>query len=269
MKLAVSNIAWRRDEEDAVADLLARLGVKYIEVAPTKEWPDPTVVTKEEALAYRDWWADRGIEIVAFQSMLFNRPDLKIFNEKSGSEALQYLSKFINLAGIMGAKVMVFGSPKNRQTEGRSVAEISERARGFFGELGEVASQNGVCFCIEPNAPQYACDFITNTNEGIEFVSGLNSDGIGLHLDAACMALAGDDIGSSIKQAAPLLRHFHISSPMLDQVEERADVDHVSAAEALRTIGYQGYVSIEMKPSEGSNLKAVEKAVRFAKSIYG
>ena len=39
MKLAVSNIAWPREQDAAVADLLAGLGVTGIEVAPTKISP--------------------------------------------------------------------------------------------------------------------------------------------------------------------------------------------------------------------------------------
>jgi len=39
MKLAVSNIAWPREQDAAVADLLREHGVRGIEVAPTKVWP--------------------------------------------------------------------------------------------------------------------------------------------------------------------------------------------------------------------------------------
>lgn len=270
MKIAVSNIAWTIDEEPAVAEKLQELGVKYVEIAPTKVWDDPTNVTAEQAREYMDWWKRYDIEVVAFQSMLFARPDLQLFSDnKMRSEMVEYLKKFIQLAGVMGAKRLVFGSPKNRQKNGLSEADASAIASKFFLELGEIADENNVILCIEPNAPEYSCDFVTNAEHGIELVKSVNNPGFGLHLDTACMSLAGDNMEKSITDGAPLLKHFHVSSPMLGQVEGRPDVDHQSAANALRRIGYNGYVSIEMRPGdEGTNVDRVQKAVNFVQKTY-
>lgn len=270
MKLAISNIAWTNEEEPEVAELLSRLGVRYVEVAPTKKWKNPKDATSEEIHAYKSFWEAYGIEVVAFQSMLFNRPDLKIFESARNRQAtLDYLKDYIALAGKMGVGIMVFGSPKNRQRGGLDPTEAKVVAKDFFSELGRVADERDVWFCIEPNASQYACDFVTKAQEGVNLVKEVSTPGFGLHLDIACMALAGDSISDSIINAAPVLQHFHISSPMLDAVEGRPDVDHASAAVALRGINYQKFVSIEMRPGElGTNIARVERAVRFAQATY-
>jgi len=270
MKLTVSSIAWTNEEEKDVAELLQKLGVKYVEVAPTKLWDDPTKASDQDIKDYKAFWQSYGIEIVAFQSMLFTRADLKIFeDEENRQKTLTYLKDFTVLAGKMGAQVMVFGSPKNRQKGDMAIDEANRIAAEFFGEIGATASQNDVYFCIEPNPTAYACDFVTTAREGIDFVKSVDSDGFGLHLDIAGMTLAGDDVVASIKEAAPLLRHFHISSPMLEQVEDREDVHHRDAAEALKSIGYDRFVSIEMRPAVvGENVARVEKAVRFAQDVY-
>jgi D-psicose/D-tagatose/L-ribulose 3-epimerase len=270
VKLAVSSIAWTNEEESAIAEKLQELGVKYVEIAPTKLWDDPTQTTPEQAKAYIDWWAQYGITVSAFQSMLFARPDLKIFeSDENRQEAIAYMSKFLELAGIMGAKKLVFGSPKNRQRGEMSIEYANDTAAKFFGELGDVASKNGVVLCLEPNAPQYNCDFITNATEGRTLVERVNNPGFGLHLDTACMALAGDDLGGSIRKSKNILEHFHISSPMLEQVEDREDVDHIAAAHALKDISYNKLISIEMRPGDaGTNVDRIEKAVKFARSIY-
>ena len=123
--------------------------------------------------------------------------------------------------------------------------------------------------CIEPNAPQYNCDYVTTTDEGARLVRMVNSEGIGLHLDTACMALAGDDIGESIRNNGDILKHFHVSAPMLDRVYDRDDVDYRAAADALKYIGYEGIVSIEMRPGEqGENVKRVADAVLFVQNVF-
>ncbi len=269
MKLAVSNIAWTNDEEPEVAALLQKLGVKYIEIAPTKKWEDPTKATKDEIRQYVDFWKSYEIEIVAFQSMLFSRPNLKIFESSEDRlEAESYLKDFTRLAGDMGAGIMVFGSPKNRQRGEMPNVDAVNIARPFFDAIGTAAASHNVCFCIEPNATDYACDFVTTAQEGINIVKAVANPGFGLHLDIACMSLAGDDIEKSILQAAPSLKHFHISSPMLGDVKEGTNIDHETAARALRAIGYDNYVSIEMRPAPEGNLKRVEEAVKFAQAVY-
>lgn len=270
MELAISSIAWSNEEEPAVAETLRELGVKNVELAPTKIWDDPTSVGIDEAQKIVDWWDGYGIRVVAFQSMLFARPDLKIFENASTREACsEYLEKFILLAGMMGVQKMVFGSPKNRQRGELPVEDANTIAKDFFSELGETAKDNNVVLCLEPNAAQYACDFITTAKEGDSLVREVDNAGFGLHLDTACMALAGDDLGISIGSSIDILKHFHVSSPMLDQVEDRDDVDHRAAAAALKINEYGGYVSIEMRPGEqGTNVNRVIKAVNFTNKIY-
>jgi len=270
MELTVSNIAWTNSEEEAVAEKLQELGVKRVEIAPTKTWEDPTKVSAEEAVKYVEWWRGYGIEVSAFQSMLFARPDLKIFeSEEMREELVEYMGSFLELAGTMGAKKLVFGSPKNRQRGEMAPEKANEIAYELFARLGGIAAANNVVLCLEPNAPQYNCDFITTASEGAALVRGVNSEGFKLHLDTACMALAGDDIGEAIRTNADILEHFHVSAPMLDQVEDRADVDYEAAAQALKETGYDKLVSIEMRPGEeGTNVERVEKAVAFVRSTF-
>ncbi|MFZ3009921.1 MAG: sugar phosphate isomerase/epimerase family protein [Candidatus Microsaccharimonas sp.] len=270
MKLAISNIAWTNEEELEVAELLRDLGVRYIEVAPTKVWSEPTNATDEEIERYKAWWAQYNIEIVAFQSMLFTHPEYKLFDTEDNRKVTKaYLQNFVRLAGKMNVQRMVFGSPKNRQTGILSRKDVDEISKKFFEEIAIESEKNNTIFCIEPNAPQYNCDFITTAKEGIELVKKVNHPGFGLHLDIACMTLAGDDITDSIMGGADFLKHFHVSAPMLDQVEDRDDVNYRESAIALKSIGYEGYVSIEMRPGEiGMNKERVRTAVTFAQQVY-
>jgi len=270
MKLAVSNIAWHPQEEQEIAELLQKMGVKYLEIAPTKMATIPIDLSPDQITDYIKFWEGFGIKIVAFQSMLFNRPDLSIFTSSElRNETLNYLTEFIKLGKKFDISAMVFGSPKNRQIGDLSKDTADRLAIEFFNSIGDEAKHADLYFCIEPNAPQYGCDYIINTAEGFELVTKINNPAVGLHLDTGCMSLAGDNFNDSILKSRSILKHFHISSPMLDQVEQRPDVDHEEAADALRSIDYEGYVSIEMKPLElGLNKARVEEAVAFAKNIY-
>ena len=84
-RLAVSNIAWEPQENDAVAEVLRREGVNGVEIAPTKWRARPFDATAEEIAEYRRGWEDRGLRIVSLQSLLFGRPELQLF----GSDAVR------------------------------------------------------------------------------------------------------------------------------------------------------------------------------------
>jgi D-psicose/D-tagatose/L-ribulose 3-epimerase len=270
MKLAVSNIAWTPAEEPAVAAELQNLGVHHVEIAPTKVWEDPTNVTDKQIQEYKDFWGKYDIDVVAFQSMLFGRLDLTMFDDATTRQnTLEYLDKFIDLAGRMGAEVLVFGSPKNRQIKTVSADEAWQIAKQFFTTLGGSAIQHQTNFCIEPNAKAYDCNFVTTAAEGLKLVEEVDNLGFELHLDAAIMSMEGDDPQQSIAAAREHLRHFHISAPMLQPIEEE-QVNHQSMADALRSINYQHFVSIEMRPGdEGQNVDRVRSAVQIAQKYYG
>lgn len=269
MKLAVSNIAWDQSEEAVIADALLELGVADVEIAPTKIWPQPLKASLQEIHAYGRFWKSKGFSITSFQSLLFGRPDLTIFDSADKRrEGIDYLDAIMQMASILGAGPLVYGSPKNRLKGDLPYEEAQSIAIDYFEELAARAVHHGVILCLEPNPTTYGCDFVTTAAEGLALVEQVNSPGFRLHLDAAGMTLAGDDIEASVKAAAVVLAHCHISEPFLGQVGP-GKVDHVVFARALLSIDYQRHVSIEMKAEPGSNLDRVKQAVNFVKQSYG
>lgn len=270
-KIAISNIAWHQAEETAVAKELQKLGVKYVEIAPTKIWENPAQVSDESVTKYVDFWKSHGITIVAFQSMLFGRTGLTIFDDDTTRQKTKTcLDAFIELAGRIGAGVLVFGSPKNRRVpDGMHDEQAGSIAETFFDSLGDTATANHTTFCMEPNPPQYECNFITTAAQGRRLVADVANPGFRLHLDAAGMTLAGDDPMRAITDAKDYLQHFHISAPFLRAIEEK-QVAHQKMADTLRAIDYQGFTSIEMRPGdEGQNVERVRQAVAIAQKYYG
>src|SRR5439155_21536237 len=117
--------------------------------------------------------------------------NLTIFeNSKKRKETFEHLTGMIRLGGQFGAKVLVFGSPKNRNVRDLPIAEIESIAVPFFHGLGQIAIENNLTFCIEPNPTEYGCDFFTTSMQGFDLVRKVNSKGFGLHLDAAGMTLS-------------------------------------------------------------------------------
>lgn len=269
MRLCISNLAWAPEDDSSVADVMRDWGITHVELAPTKVWRDPGSVTRAEAIEYRQFWAETGIAIAALQSLLFGKPHLSIFGSTEVvAETAEYLGRVTRLAAWLGATRLVFGSPKNRLKGDLSTEAAAQSAVRFFRSASDRAANLGVVLCLEPNPPEYGADFVTRAEEGVSLVRAVDSPGFGLHLDTACMTLAGDDPEAVMPVSGSLIRHVHLSEPRLDPLGS-GGVDHRRFATALRQIAYTGLLSIEMLPPAGHTAAdAVDAALAAAASAY-
>jgi sugar phosphate isomerase/epimerase len=263
MNLAMSSIAWDPPDDDAAARILREHGFQGVELAPTKIFPRPDAASDAEVAACREAWSRRGLRIVALQALLFGHPDLTVFSE-ARPRTLDYLTGVAGLGARLGAGALVFGSPRNRARGSLPEAVAWRAAVEFFRALGTAAAQAGTCICIEPNPTHYGADFITTSEQALRLVEEVRSPGFGLHLDAACALLAGEDFPARLRKSAHVLRHVHVSEPDLAPVRPGGTLDLPSIGAALRDIGYSGWVSVEMKPA---GLDAVRAAAQFVGSL--
>ncbi|MNP23771.1 Xylose isomerase-like TIM barrel [compost metagenome] len=203
------------------------------------------------------------------QSLLFGQSHLNLFSTvESRNQMLDYLSGIISLAGNLGVKTLVFGSPKNRLVGKLSYKERMEIAAPFFYQLGSFAVKNNVTLCIEPNPIHYGCDFITNTEEALGLIREVNHPGFQLHLDSGALELNDENIYTVIEHSMPYLKHFHISEPYLNLIGS-GQTKHREIAIALRSLGYENWISIEMKNSVSpSNIESVERALDYTLETY-
>jgi len=269
MKVAISNIAWNPDEEQEVLRLLSRNGISLLEVAPTKYWGDPSSVAPLKVEAQKRLLNNSGFEVIAAQALLFGHPELSIFgDEKLRNTTLDYLCRVSETCIRLGARVLVFGSPKNRLKGSLDDQTAIEIASDFFGAAAEYVFAMGGVLCLEPNPVEYGCDFINTTAQAIALVEQINHPGLRIQLDTSSMTLNGEKPSISIERGMAWAGHFHISEPFLDLVGA-GKTSHVIIAEKLRAMSFKGPVSIEMRSGLAApNWVAVEKAVKFVKTVY-
>ena len=259
MKLTISNIAWTEAEDEAILGMLPELGVHAVEVAPTRIWADWNF-DREAAIAYRDSLLTKNLTCSSLQAILFKQPDLKVFGTSEQRAALvEHLKRVADLAVILGARPMVFGAPKNRDRGELDEKTAFHQAVELFAEVGDYCQQQGVCLCLEPNPVDYACNFITNSQSGADLVRAVNSPGFRLHLDAAGMHLAGENLAEAVQ-------HIHISEPNLGNFDA-PQVNHRELAEALRTVGWDRWISIEMRATENPSA-SVKQAISMVRAVY-
>lgn len=269
MQISISNIAWDRTEDQAIANLMKQYHIKGLEVAPGKLTDDLWSLSDAVITSYKNFWAKNDVQIVAMQSLLYGQPELVLFKDDATRERTKsYLTEVIRLSSKLGAKPMVFGSPKNRHIHNLTPSKAFDQACLFFSDLAQIAEDNQTILCIEPNPVQYDCNFINTTEEALALVKAINHKGFRLHLDSAIMAINGEDFETMFDLAQEWMAHFHISEPQLGLVNETSTVPHQLIANHLKKIGFTGWVSIEMRSQGLDNVQNIEQTFDFVAGVY-
>lgn len=269
MRLAISNIAWDPAEDDAIARLLGRCGIDAIDVAPSKYFAAPREATDEDISLVRRRWAESGIEITGMQALLFGTDGLNMFGTPGTQQAmLQHLDAVCRIGRGLGAKRLVFGSPKHRDRGSLSDAEAHDIAIPFFGRLGEIAESHGVLICLEPSPARYSANFMTTTAETARVVELVDHPAIRLQLDTGALTINEEDPGEVLRDHAPLVGHVHASEPDLLPLGD-ADADHASVCRALEQHLPDHLVCIEMLATKQEGHEAsIERAISVAVRNY-
>lgn len=267
MRLAISNIAWDAVEDEAIARLLQRFAVDAIDVAPGKYFPEPSKATAEDIVRIKNWWSERGIEITGMQALLFGTTGLNVFGlpEVQGA-MLQHLTAVCRIGGALGAKRLVFGSPKNRDRSGLSDQVAMDMAVSFFRRLGDIAQNHGVAICLEPNPTCYGANFMTTSAETAQVVNQIAHPAVWMQLDTGAVAINGEDPAAVLQDYAALIGHIHASEPDLLPLGD-GGVEHGKVVAALERHLPDHVVSIEMlatgnEPHEVSIERALNVAIR-------
>src|SRR5687767_462426 len=105
MNISISNIAWEKEENENILEVLKKNHITGIEVAPTKLSESPTSVSDVEIQDSLSLWTDENIFPIATQSILYGHPELTIFQEeKTRGKTLSYLKEMIRVSAQLGAK---------------------------------------------------------------------------------------------------------------------------------------------------------------------
>ncbi|WP_349569999.1 sugar phosphate isomerase/epimerase family protein [Azotobacter salinestris] len=249
MRLAISNIAWERDEDPAIAGLLQARGIDAIDVAPGKYFPEPGQASEREIERVRQWWSARGIEITGMQALLFGTRGLNLFGAAQVREAmLDHLAAVCRIGAHLGARRLVFGSPKNRDRSGLDDRTAQALAVPFFRRLGDIARAEGVILCLEPNPPRYGANFLTGSLETAHFVRLVEHPAIRMQLDTGTLTLNGEDPRAVLEDCSALVGHVHLSEPDLLPLGD-GGADHPGLAGALARFLPGHVATVEMLAS--------------------
>lgn len=252
MNFAVSNIAWAPDQTPAAYALLQVRGVTGLEIAPGLFFAGAADVfnpTAAEARAALDAMAGAGLRLVSMQSLLFGIEGAALFGPaEARARFAAGMERAIRLAGRFGIPNLVFGSPRQRVIPDTLAPDTAmDQACATFTALGDLAAAHGTVIAMETNPAAYGTNFLTEPDQTQRFVDRLAHPAVRLCLDIGALHMTGcfDQVGRAPLPAAAI-NHVHVSEPWLAPAPRDAGQAR-QVLHALHDVGYQGWISIEMK----------------------
>jgi sugar phosphate isomerase/epimerase len=246
LKYAICNETFQGWEWDRTCRFVAEVGYDGIEVAPFTLAADARELAPEDRLEIRAAAAAAGLPITALHWLLVSPEGLHVNSPDAAVrvETRAYLEALVDLAGDLGAEVMVFGSPKQRRiAEGVSREQAEAWAEATVRSLIPRLEARGVTLAMEP-LPAPEADLWLTADETMAFVRRIGHPSVGLHLDVKSMCAEGDPV-EVIGRYGGEAAYFHAN----DSNRRGPGFGEVRFSPILRALneaGYDGWVSVEV-----------------------
>jgi sugar phosphate isomerase/epimerase len=190
---------------------------------------------------------DAGLEIIGLHWLLaktegfyLTSPDPTVRRHTA-----EYLRTLAEVCASLGGKIMVLGSPKQRNLlPGVSYEDAEAYATEVLHGAMAECKRFGVTIGVEPLGPVEG-DFLLTAESGIRLVEMVDSPYCKLHLDVKAMSSEAKPIPDIIRDSRQWMIHFHANDPNL-LGPGMGEVDFAPIFAALKEINYDGWVSVEV-----------------------
>ena len=247
MKFAICNETFQDWPFDKAFAFARQCGYAGIEFAPFTIHKNAYEIAADRRREIRQQAEDAGLEVVGLHWLLAFTEGYYLTSPEADvrDRTTRYLGELARMCRDLGGKVLVLGSPKQRNllpgvTHDQALEYAAEVLRGAVPTLRDC----GVVLAVEPLGPQEG-DFLLTAESGIRLVQMVDSPCCRLHLDVKAMSTESKPIPQIIRDNGPLLKHFHANDPNR-RGPGMGQVPLEPIFEALGEIDYRGWVSVEV-----------------------
>ncbi|MBM3830143.1 MAG: sugar phosphate isomerase/epimerase [Verrucomicrobia bacterium] len=269
MKFGICNEifqGWRIEDTFAYA---AKAGYDGVEIAPFTLCNYVTEISAAERARIRDMAARAGIAISGLHWVLVKAEGMYLTSPETAvrGKTARYFCDLVDCCADFGGKIIVVGSPKQRNVmPGVTLEQAWTWATDVFRDAVKRAEDRGVTICFEPLAPTET-NFINTAADGLKFTQPLRSPNFKIILDVKAMSSEAKPIPQIIRESRGGFAYFHANDANL-KGPGFGNVDFKPIAAALKEVGYDGYVSVEVFNFEEGPEVIATKSIEYLKRTF-
>jgi sugar phosphate isomerase/epimerase len=247
MKFGICNETFGDWPLDKALEFARDVGYTGWEVAPFMLTDDIFSFTGEERSAYRQQVERAGLTVIGLHWLLAKTAGLHLTTPDAATrtKTAAYLRELARLCADLGGRVMVLGSPQQRNFPAAQTPESAmQNAAEVLRAVVPALEQYEVQIALEPLGRGEG-NFLNTASEARRLQALVDSPQVQLHLDVKAMSDEPTPTPQIIRENADAMIHFHANDPNL-QGPGMGEVDFAPIFAALREIKYDGWVSVEV-----------------------
>jgi sugar phosphate isomerase/epimerase len=277
MKLAFSTNAYLKYPFDEAVRRLAAIGYAGVEIMADVPHAWPAFLLDGQKQAIRDALAKNRLAISNINSFMMHavndrrqrywHPSWIEPDPNYRAVRIDHTMRALTLARELGAKCITTepGGPlEPGQTWSAGLKLFVETLKPVV----EHAEKEGVLLLIEPEPGL----LVETADQFLELMQYFDSPAVGLNFDIGHSYCVGDDPATTIPRVAKYIRHFHLEDIAATRVHHHlvpgeGAIDFAATFRAIRQIGYDGWVTIELYPYVDDPDAAARTALERVKKI--
>ena len=280
IKFGVFALVWGTplSEMQALAARASGVGAEVLEIAISA---DPLPFSPAEM---RKVLADAGLAATLVTSLSPER-DLSSDDAQARANGREFLRRYIQHAAELGSPNL--SGPLYGAVFQPTYMTAADKARKWawvveaLQHLGAEAETSGIRLCVEPLS-RFHTSFLNTAEDTCRLLQDVDSPAVGALIDTFQMNIEEKRVPDAIRRIGA--RGFHVHASENDRgTPGSGHVDWVGVREALREIGYDGYIVIEAfnptlpglaqmmrvwRPLEPDQDTLAREGLRFLKSLF-
>lgn len=258
LKLAFSTNAYLKYSFPEAVRRLAAIGYAGVEVMADVPHAWPAYLLNEQKEAIRRALADNRLAISNVNAFMMNaindarqrywHPSWIEPDRHYRQVRIDHTRRALTLAREIGAPCITTEPGGPVEPGGSWQAALKRFVEGLKPVL-EHAEKEGVLLLIEPEPGL----LVETADQFLELMQHLDSPAAGLNFDVGHAYCVGDDPAPTIRRMAKYIRHFHLEDIAATRVHHHlvpgeGAIDFAATFRAIRDIGYDGWVTVELYP---------------------
>jgi sugar phosphate isomerase/epimerase len=273
MKYAFCNEMFGDEMFEQVWPEVAGLGYTGVEIAPFTLWKEDEHFDARAVPAFmrqkvKQVAADSGLEVVGLHWLLAKTNGFYLTspNAHVRSATADYLKALVELCADLGGKIMVLGSPQQRNLlPGVGYNDAEQYAAEVLRSVMPSCEERGVTIALEPLGPAEG-DFMLTAEAGIRLAKLVDSPNCKLHLDVKAMSSEQHPIPLVIEKSQDWMVHFHANDPNL-LGPGMGNVEFGEIFQTLHDIKYDGWVSVEVFEYKPSPMEIARMSIEYMRKM--
>jgi len=270
MKISLCNEVIAELPFEKQCDVMKKLGYDGVEIAPVTLSDEPHLLPSARRREIVKIAADAGLPITSLHYLMVAPKGLSITSKDAATRKLTFdvMRSLVDLAGDLGAKLLIHGSPMQRQLAPGDEADSHKRGVEYFAAAGEAARAAGLTYLLEPLARDHTA-FVNTLEEAAAIVRAIDNPSLRTMVDCSAAGLSeSEPVAAVLKKWLPsgLIAHIHFNDPNRRGPGE-GELVFGPIVEALKDARYPGIAAIEPFIYEPDGPACAARALGYMRGV--